>query len=1028
MVLAVASIFLKYGSLFEERIVPRGQILETATPVSQLMWKAEFVQILDRWEGSRPGDLDASLIGRFLSDRDEEAFAILVRRHATLVFGTCQRILGNSSDAEDAFQAVFYVLARRATRLKHDRSLGPWLYGVAYRVASKMRGQIVRRRLKEMAVAKSGITESPSKHHDFWIMLDEELAHLTPALRAAVIHCDLQGQSHAEAARLLGVAKGTVTKRLARAHQALAVRLRQRGVGLGLLGIASLLASSRTSLVAALVNQTSRNAVSFSLGQPVGSEAAKSAAESVLRSLKLGTVKVWLGITLLTAMLTGGGFMIAGGPEVPPLKKSETFRTENKGASTKPATMWKENYKVEFPGNLPVSVRFSANGQSLLTGDSNGEVMNLIFTQDDLRWKWKAKAAGSHARAVFSANQKKVYVTTADGVRILNAEQGKLEGLFESKGSNPIALEVFPDSTLGQDPKVTFSKIVFGNAKGYFVKTWAEGTPLDTAGTLETSTLPQGEKPADGMAVPLTVDPQGRSAIMTGPRDSTGKVAGGKDRNVLWAYVCGDYEKDSPGNRVMTGHTAPVVSAAWSRQGNTAITGDTEGRVILWNAKTMKEIRHFELGSRIGALAITDDGTQAAAYVLGKQGEVFVWDPSKPFEEVKPIHRDPNGFNGPTSFASLSFSSDAKRLAGCAGDKAWLNRLGALMGQVRVWDVMPEPAAQLPPKKIYTKELAKEVSSNLVMMHNSSLLTTSSGKEGAVDFRSIAEGQIQFRKVMGKFEIEGVKLSHDRQWIALEQRADNPKGATTIPRFDIGVYRSTLTPQGLIPGCQKLLDIASDDKPVAVVREGRIELWDASTAKKLHTADFKHDQIDAALFSPDGTLLVLAHRHGLIFWHWQAGKHERIDLDHRVSSLAFSTDGKYLAEGPAAGQTVQIRDVLSRKVQITLTSPKNQTMNITDLAFLQGGRVLITYDQTPQPDRNDKPSRIQLWDTASRHIAHEIAMPNASFAHMGVSPNDRYLATLYHEGTSKKLAVWRLDGSDVLEGGGHLPATSIPSK
>src|SRR5262249_60435105 len=112
----------------------------------------------------------------------------------------------------------------------------------------------------------------------------------------------------------------------------------------------------------------------------------------------------------------------------------------------------------------------------------------------------------------------------------------------------------------------------------------------------------KGAKPADANAVPLAVDPNGTSAIITGPihRD-TGK-------NVLWAYVCGNYEKDGRGNRLLEGHEAPVVSAAWSKDGKTAVTGDAAGRVIVWDAKTMKETRRFALSKRIAALALTSDG------------------------------------------------------------------------------------------------------------------------------------------------------------------------------------------------------------------------------------------------------------------------------------------------------------------------------------------------------------------------------------------------------------------------------------
>src|SRR5437588_7208376 len=101
------------------------------------MSKAAMAQMLGRWAGSHECDPDSSFLARFLARRDEAAFATLVHRHGPLVYGTCLRILGNRTDTEDAFQAVFFVLARRANTLKRDRSIGPWLHGVALRVAQK---------------------------------------------------------------------------------------------------------------------------------------------------------------------------------------------------------------------------------------------------------------------------------------------------------------------------------------------------------------------------------------------------------------------------------------------------------------------------------------------------------------------------------------------------------------------------------------------------------------------------------------------------------------------------------------------------------------------------------------------------------------------------------------------------------------------------------------------------------------------------------------------------------------------------
>jgi hypothetical protein len=552
------------------------------------------------------------------------------------------------------------------------------------------------------------------------------------------------------------LAKGTVTKRLAKAREELAARLRRRGITLGAGALSAMVATrARASVPAPLLLETAKQAVAFSTRQVGGSVTAKALAEGVMRSLRFGVLRVWFVVGLLALTLTGGGLILAGGPADVGEKKAGGPQAEadTKPESAKPGTMWKENYTVEYPGSLPVSVAFSADGKTLLTGDTSGEVMALLFTRDEPQWRWKSKADGSHAAVAYSADQKHVYATTAHGVRILDAATGQDVARLDAPDSNPVAIGVFPKRAVAE--KFTQLQIVFGNARGYFVKSWAEGgPPADTVGTIETSTVAKGAKPADVAAVPLAVDPKGRSAIMTGPRDATGQVAGMKGKNVLWAYVCGDYSEDSPGNRVLVGHTATVVSAAWSKGGTTAVTGDADGRVIVWDAKAMKETGRVELGGRVMAVAISDDGTHTAAYVRGKQGAaVHVWETAKPTNATRPIHTEPGDF-GSEPYASLTFSPDGKRLAGCAIDKKSL-QLGPKTpprGKVRVWDLAAEPRAQAAPGHLYTKQLPKGSTSNLVVLDNHSILLPAA-EEGALDFRRVWDGEIQGRIVLGNFAV-----------------------------------------------------------------------------------------------------------------------------------------------------------------------------------------------------------------------------------------------------------------------------------
>jgi RNA polymerase sigma-70 factor (ECF subfamily) len=182
--------------------------------------------------GAAESPSDTQLVRRFVRDRDEQAFAVLVERHAALVLSVCRRVLGTADDPEDVAQATFLVLARRAGRLRDPGRLGNWLYGVAWRLARKARIAASRRRQRERPAngAFYPATAVPGNGDDVRRVLAEEVRRLPAALRAAVGLCYLEGKSNTEAARLLRWPVGTVKGRLARARALLRGRLTLRGL------------------------------------------------------------------------------------------------------------------------------------------------------------------------------------------------------------------------------------------------------------------------------------------------------------------------------------------------------------------------------------------------------------------------------------------------------------------------------------------------------------------------------------------------------------------------------------------------------------------------------------------------------------------------------------------------------------------------------------------------------------------------------------------------------------------------------
>jgi RNA polymerase sigma factor (sigma-70 family) len=180
---------------------------------------------------------DAELWGRYVRAGEEFAFEALLRRHGPMVLGVCRRLLGNEQDAEDAFQATFLVLIRKAASLRTPQTLANWLHGVARRTALEARRLTVQRRAREAALLPR-VVQPDDPDEEIRFVLDQELGRLAEKYRTAIVVCDLEGKSRKEAAQLLGWAEGTVASRLARGRGLLAKRLARRGLA-GVLGAAA---------------------------------------------------------------------------------------------------------------------------------------------------------------------------------------------------------------------------------------------------------------------------------------------------------------------------------------------------------------------------------------------------------------------------------------------------------------------------------------------------------------------------------------------------------------------------------------------------------------------------------------------------------------------------------------------------------------------------------------------------------------------------------------------------------------------
>lgn len=317
---------------------------------------------------------DSLLLSRFGASRDEAAFASLLQRHGPLVLNVCRRVLGNADDADDAFQATFLVLARKAGSIRQGESVGSWLYGVAFRIASKAKVNAARRRAHERRVADMPKldTGNPALWGEMRPLLDEELSRLPEKYRLPIVLRYLQGKSNEEAAWELGCPAGTLTWRLSQALDMLRQRLARRGVTLSstLLGTLVVENGASAALTTVLSDTTLRAAVLFAAGREVAANGASlfiiSLAEGALRAMWINKMTTTALILLVVGMFGIGGGLLA-------------FRS-----------MARETAAVPAPENPPVARQ----------GDGGKPVNGLQLTLSTDKTETVMKADGSNAEPV----------------------------------------------------------------------------------------------------------------------------------------------------------------------------------------------------------------------------------------------------------------------------------------------------------------------------------------------------------------------------------------------------------------------------------------------------------------------------------------------------------------------------------------------------------------------------------------------------------------------------------------------------
>jgi RNA polymerase sigma factor (sigma-70 family) len=370
------------------------------------------------------GLTDAQLLTRFIERRDEAAFATLLRRHGPMVRSVCRRVLGNDHDADDAFQASFLVLVRKAASVVPRDMIANWLYGVAHTTALRAKVLAAKRSAREKQVREMPEPDvAPLDHRDdLRHLLDRELSRLPDKYRVPIVLCDLEDRSIKEAARQLGWPQGTVAGRLARARVMLAKRLAPHvlltsgGVLATLLSRQEAPASVPTSLVTSTIDV----AKTFAAGQVVsGAISAPVAAltEGVLKAMfvsKLEIVPAILLVVSLTAL--GGGLLATHGSAAQQRNKASA----QNGTQDNVKTLLDVRERKGLEGDHVYAVGFVDSGTVPAKDKGKKKPDTAVTDLERMQGVWSVVSMNGHKlskreKSVFMVDGKRACWQTKDG-------------------------------------------------------------------------------------------------------------------------------------------------------------------------------------------------------------------------------------------------------------------------------------------------------------------------------------------------------------------------------------------------------------------------------------------------------------------------------------------------------------------------------------------------------------------------------------------------------------------------------------
>jgi RNA polymerase sigma factor (sigma-70 family) len=779
--------------------------------------------LLTRHMATRHGS-DAALIERYVDANDQSAFAELVRRHGPLVLGVCRRMLGQDHDADDAFQATFLVLARKARRIRKPDAVAAWLYGTATRVCRKA---LAKRVARPIMARTSKITDpcADLAWKEVCGILDDELSRLPDALRDPLILCYFNGLTRDEAAAKLGWSPRTLMRRLEKGRDRLRFRLARRGVAT--LGLAAAVISPAG--LSARVPQELANAA-FRLGAGGTASATVSGLAAGVSTKMMSLV---VGFSLVAALC---GFTFLNPVRQAPAEADPAHpKTDGPRA---------EQLKVDADGQkLPAeAVRRLGSRKSRFSGRNDF----ALPTPDG-----KHVLLHPHPSLSSYAPQGLVLMDVATGLQVRTFEESRRVGkvqteeavrpaAFSPDGKKLYAL-AWDKSEEKTDHFYVWSYI--DNPCKRVVLVW----DVENGKLTDEWELPSGSDFGSSL-VGLKVSPDGKRVYVYGAITMTTDP----ERRIVG--VPGIHVVDATNGKTLQTWEGAGNPADFLADGKELITFRKGTPITDWDTQTGKPVRTYKLDGFISSVAISPDGKTIAAVSLANDeqkktiGQIKLWEAATGNELPAP---KVDGKTITSWGARILFSSDSKTMLLSAGS-----------GKVLRWD------------------LAKGGSPTTWSAHNSRIadvfvrpganeLVSAGGYDGYVRRWDIATG-----KALSKTDAYDGEIAVERTPDLKSMVVVDSAGRLDVWDIATGKITKTLQTQGRMN--HEILFTPDGKQFILAAQDGPNTIWDWATCKqvgefapppKVDNNKERDYWWGALAFSPDGKHL-LGTKFGRGSWMW----------------------------------------------------------------------------------------------------------------------------------------------------------------